>query len=66
MPALIFIGIVLWLIFGDPGRNIAAWFWTDAAARSNGDPYINRGDFECGVGTPKNVYGLNVYRLTVR
>jgi hypothetical protein len=104
MRALIIIGLILWFIFGDPGRTVAGWFWEYDAApwervdafyypdRSNlekvqqhsnvggvpecrawvnkmaaakGDPYMRRGDYECGVGEPKDMYGMKVYRTTV-
>ena len=94
----------MWAIFGDPGRDLAGWFWKyDAApwervdafyypdrgnldvfnqhsdvggveecrawaldmAIANGDPSMSRGDYECGVGEPKEWYGMKVYRTTV-
>jgi hypothetical protein len=104
MRGIIIIGMILWFIFGDPGRTIAGWFWEyDAApwervdafyypdrnnlekvhqhsnvggvqecrdwvnsmAASNGDRSLSRGDYECGVGEPKEWYGMKVYRTTV-
>ena len=32
MRWIILIAIVLWFVFGDPGKNIADWFWEDSAA----------------------------------
>lgn len=104
MQWVIFVGVGLWFVFGDPSRDIAGWFWEyDAApwervdafyypdrsnleryefqtdvggveecrdwvhfkATGNGDPGLTRGDYECGVGEPKDWYGIRVYRTTV-
>lgn len=39
--------------------------WVYGMAASNNDPSLTRGDYECGVGEPKNMYGMKVYRTTV-
>ena len=38
--------------------------WVDAEARRNNDPYLMRGDYECGVGFLRYSGDLKVYRLT--
>lgn len=39
--------------------------WVSRMAASNGDRSLNRGDYECGVGEPKDWNGMKVYRTTV-
>jgi hypothetical protein len=41
-----------------------AWVYDRAAG--NSDPALTRGDYECGVGSLRNMGSLRVYRLTVR
>jgi len=104
MQGFVILALILWFVFGDPGRTIAGWFWeydaapwervdafyypdksnlekfqqhsnvggveecrtwVNAMASANGDPNLRRGDYECGVGEPKDKYGMKVYRTTV-
>ncbi len=40
--------------------------WVYATAAINGDPSLQRGDYECGVEKTDSFYGMSVYRITVR
>ena len=48
----------------DVGSVQACRDWVEDAAAAKGDPNIDRGDYECGVGC-KESDGFNVCRLTV-
>jgi hypothetical protein len=40
--------------------------WVHAQAAFTGDPDLERGDYECGVGFLRSLGDLSVYRLTLR
>lgn len=40
--------------------------WVYAAAASNNDPGLQRGDYECALGKPYDYSGMAVYRATIR
>lgn len=40
--------------------------WVFQQAALNGDPKLERGDYECGVGLVRNVGDLRIYRLSLR
>jgi len=40
--------------------------WAHETAEKYGDPNIQLGDYECGIGSLQDRFGFNVYRITVR
>lgn len=40
--------------------------WVYSAAAANGDPELERGDYECGIQKLDSFGGMSVYRATVR
>jgi hypothetical protein len=40
--------------------------WVATQARSQDDPRLSRGDYECAIGKIKDFGGLTVYRITTR
>lgn len=40
--------------------------WVRSEAYTNGDPTLERGDYECGLGAPEPFGAINIYRNTVR
>jgi hypothetical protein len=48
----------------DVGSVQACRDWVEDSAAAKGDPNLNRGDYECGVGC-RSKNGFNICRLTV-
>ena len=40
--------------------------WAYSLAAMNNDPFMTRGDYECGAGKQESSFGMNVYRITVQ
>ena len=40
--------------------------WVGSMAEAYRDPMMARSDYECGIGKPRDVDGMSVYRLTVK